>query len=263
MRRWFGVLAILAAGVFTAVVYSWLPEQIPTHWNLSGEADDWSSRFVGAIALPLEGLGLWALLQWLPRIDPLRSNYEKFRGTYDVAVNTILVFIAGAHVFVLGVALGWPLSMARALPIGIGAMCILLGNVLPRARRNWWFGVRTPWTLSNDRVWERTHRVAGYLFVALGIALLITAAIPVSLPTGAVIASLAVVAGILLVYSYVAWRQESSRSRSHLSTYLFADGAAAPGLPGAAPGESDSAKLTSRFRDFIIATMLGLSTAFM
>jgi uncharacterized membrane protein len=173
--------------------------------------DDWSSRFAGAITLPLVGLGMWALLMWLPRIDPLRHNYEKFRDTYDITINMIVVFIAAMHVFVLGVALGWPLSITRALPIGIGVLCILLGNVLPRARRNWLFGVRTPWTLSSDRVWERTHRVAGYLFVALGTTLLITAALPLSVPTNAVVASIAAVAGILLVYSYVAWRQETTR----------------------------------------------------
>ena len=211
MRRWFGVLAILAASVFAAVVYSDLPERMPTHWNMAGEVDGWSTRLGGAITLPLIGLGIWALLQWLPFIDPLRKNYEKFRPTYDVAINLILVFIALAHVFVLGVALGWPLNITRALPIGIGLACILIGNVLPRARRNWLFGVRTPWTLSSDRVWERTHRVAGYLFVALGAALLVSAALPLSLPLNAVFVSIAVVAAIAFVYSYVAWRQESSR----------------------------------------------------
>jgi uncharacterized membrane protein len=187
MRRWFGVLAILAAGVFTAVVYKDLPERIPTHWNMTGEVDGWSTRLGGAVMLPLIGLGIWVLLQWLPRIDPLRHNYEKFRPTYDVAISVILTFIAAAHVFVLGVALGWPLNIQRALPLGIGVASIIVGNVLPRARRNWLFGVRTPWTLSSDRVWERTHRIAGYLFVALGSALLLAAAIPLSLPANAVL----------------------------------------------------------------------------
>ena len=211
MRRWIGLLAIVAAGVFTAVVYSQLPERMPTHWNFSGEIDGWSSRFVGAIMLPLVGLGIFALLQVFPHIDPLRQNYEKFRGTYDAVVSAILVFLAATHVFVVGFALGWPLNVSRSFPIGMGLLFILLGNVLPRARRNWVLGVRTPWTLSNDRVWERTHRLGGYLFVALGTAFLVSAALPVTLPTQAVIASIAGVAVFLLIYSYVAWRQESPR----------------------------------------------------
>jgi uncharacterized membrane protein len=210
MRRWFGLLALLGAAVFSAVVYSDLPDRIPTHWNMSGEVDGWSSRLVGAASLPLVGLGIWALLQWLPRIDPLRQNYEKFRPTYDVAINVIVVFIAAAHVFVLGAALGWPMRVERAMPIGIGVLCILVGNVLPRARRNWMFGVRTPWTMSNERVWDRTHRVAGYLFVALGAALLVAAALPLALPVNVIMVSLAVVAAITVIYSYVAWRQESA-----------------------------------------------------
>lgn len=211
MRKWYGLLAILAAGVFTAIVYGDLPERLPTHWNLAGEADGWSSRLSGAIMLPLAGVVIWALLQLLPRFDPLRQNYEKFRPSYDVAVNVILVFIALAHVFVLGIALGWPIDSTRALPIGIGLVCILVGNVLPRARRNWFFGVRTPWTLSSDRVWERTHRLAGYLFVAVGAALLVAAALPLALPANAVFATIGAVAAITVVFSFVAWRQESSR----------------------------------------------------
>jgi uncharacterized membrane protein len=210
MRKWIGLLALLAAGIFSAVVYADLPERMPTHWNFAGEADGWSSRFRGAVMLPLVGLAIWALLQLLPRIDPLRENFEKFRSTYDTAINAILLFIAASHVFVIGVALGWPLDVKRGLPIGIGVVCILVGNVLPRARRNWMFGVRTPWTLTNERVWERTHRLAGYLFVLLGVALLVAAALPVVLPTEAVMASIAVVAAITFIYSFVAWRQESS-----------------------------------------------------
>lgn len=210
MRKWIGLVALLAAGVFSAVVYPDLPERMPTHWNFAGEADGWSSRFRGAVMLPLVGLAIWILLQVLPRIDPLRVNFEKFRSTYDTAINAILLFIAATHVFVIGVALGWPLDVTRGLPIGIGVVCILVGNVLPRARRNWMFGVRTPWTLTNERVWERTHRLAGYLFVLLGVALLVAAALPVVLPTEAVMASVAVVAAILFIYSFVAWRQESS-----------------------------------------------------
>ena len=80
MRKWFGVLAILAAGVFTAVVYSRLPERMPTHWNFSGEVDGWSSRLVGAIMLPLVGLGIFALLQVFPRIDPLKRS-SRVRAT--------------------------------------------------------------------------------------------------------------------------------------------------------------------------------------
>jgi uncharacterized membrane protein len=211
MRRWIGVLALAAAGVFSAIVYADLPDRIPTHWNMSGEADGWSSRFIGAALMPLAGLGIWALLQWLPRIDPLRANYEKFRPTYDMVVNTILVFLAATHILVLGAALGWPVNIERVLPIGVGLVCLLVGNVLPRARRNWLFGVRTPWTLSNDRVWERTHRAAGYLFVALGAALLVTAVLPVTLPPNAVFIGLIAVASITLIYSFVAWRQESHR----------------------------------------------------
>ena len=89
-------------------------------------------------------------------------------------------------------------------------LLIVMGNVLPRARPNWMFGIRTPWTLSNDRVWERTHRVGGYLMLGAGVVILAAAVVapgPVSvfLFLGAVTVS---VAGSIL-YSYLAWRQET------------------------------------------------------
>ena len=211
MRKWLGPLALLAAGLFTAAVYNDLPDRLPTHWNIAGEPDAWSSRLKGAVMLPLAALVLWIVLHVLPLLDPLRKNYEKFRPTYDNTINLIVMFLAAAHVFILGVALGWPLDITRALPISIGVLSILIGNVLPRARRNWLFGVRTPWTLSNDRVWERTHRMAGYLFVALGVAVLVAAALPFSFSATVAFVGMATVAAVAFVYSYVAWRQETER----------------------------------------------------
>jgi uncharacterized membrane protein len=208
MRKWFGLAALGLAGVFTAIVYSRLPEQIPTHWNLRGEVDGWSGRTSGALSLLLVGLGIWVLLQFLPRIDPRKENYAKFRGTYDLVANSTITFLAIVHVLVLGAGLGWPISIPRLAPIGVGAIFVLLGNVLPRARPNWFFGVRTPWTLSSYRVWERTHRVAGYLFVGTGILLIVIGALPVCVPFEVVPVAAGAVALIVLVYSYVLWRGE-------------------------------------------------------
>ena len=89
-------------------------------------------------------------------------------------------------------------------------MLIAIGNQLPRARPNWWFGIRTPWTLSNDRVWERTHRVGGYLMAAAGAAIIIGALVT-KLAGPLIIVSIAVAGLGSVLYSYVAWKQETSR----------------------------------------------------
>jgi uncharacterized membrane protein len=211
MRRWFGLLFVAGALVFTAAIYGDLPGRVPTHWNIRGEVDGWSSRAIGAFLLPLMGVVIWLVLRFLPRIDPRRENYARFRDTYDLVANALVSLMALVHVVVLGAALGWPISPERIIGAGVGVLFVLLGNVLPRARPTWFFGIRTPWTLTNDRVWERTHRLGGYLFVAAGLLFLAAALFPTALPGMAVPVAVAVLVLTTVVYSFVAWKQETSR----------------------------------------------------
>ncbi len=205
-NRWFGLGIVAAMGVFTLAVFPRLPETIPTHWNFAGEADAWSPRFPDAYFPAAVALGLWLLAQVLPRIDPRRERYPSFAATYWQLINLTLLFLAGLQVAVLGVALGWPLDMSRVVPVGIGVLFVALGNYLPRVRSNWWMGIRTPWTLSSERVWRRTHRLGGRVFVAAGLLVVLTAFLPGRewvIPTIAVAAALLPVA-----YSYLLWRRE-------------------------------------------------------
>lgn len=161
--------------------------------------------------LPVLMIGSWLLLRFLPRIDSRRSNYERFADTYDLFVNSLLALFAVMQIVALAAALGWPVSMNRVAPALVGMLLIVLGNALPRARPNWWFGIRTPWTLSNDRVWIRTHRVGGYLIVLAGILMLVAAAFQRSWTLVVGFAAVLAAAFGSLVYSYFAWKQETSR----------------------------------------------------
>jgi uncharacterized membrane protein len=203
---------VAAALGFTAAMYGRLPERVPTHWDMNGAVNGDSSRAFAAWLVP----GIMALialvLPRLPAIDPRRANYAKFRPTYDLVVNGILTMLLVMHVAMLGFALGWPISMERFTPFMVGALLILLGNVMPRARPNWMFGIRTPWTLSNDRVWERTHRLGGVLFVIAGAALVLAALLFPSATFHVIIVAVVGASVVPLVYSYFAWRQESARA---------------------------------------------------
>ncbi|HEU4564854.1 MAG TPA: SdpI family protein [Gemmatimonadaceae bacterium] len=208
MRKWLPALFLAASVAFSIWAYPQLPERVVTHWGPNGEPDGWSGRAFAAWFIPLLGLGTWLLLRWVPSIDPRRANYEKFRPTYDLLVALIVGFVAAIHVVVLGVALGWPLSIERVVPVGIGLLFVVLGNLLPRARSNWFFGIRTPWTLSSERVWERTHRVGGYLFVAGGLALVVTALVLPKMGPTVLVAVVGVVSIGIAAYSYLLWRRE-------------------------------------------------------
>jgi uncharacterized membrane protein len=121
-----------------------------------------------------------------------------------------MLFVLGLHLIVLRAALGYPVVMERVLPLGIGILFIVIGNLLPRARPNWFVGIKTPWTLSSDRVWEKTHRLGGRVFVLGGLISVLAA---LFFPQWAHFILFAVVllcsAGAM-VYSYVEWRREQS-----------------------------------------------------
>ncbi len=206
-RKWIGPALIGAMFVFSVVAYPFLPERIPTHWNIRWEVDGWSAKFPGAFITPCIALGLWLLMQVLPKMDPKRENYERFQETYWLMIDAIIGFAALIHVFTLGSALGWPLA-PRMIMIAVGFLFIALGNYLPRFRPNWWMGIRTPWTLTNDKVWRDTHRLGGKLFVGAGLVTVMASLVGGEASIYVMIATLITVSVVSIVYSYVSWRRE-------------------------------------------------------
>lgn len=208
-RRWIGPVVIALMVAFALAVYGRLPEQIPTHFDLSGEPDDWSDRFPGAFVMPALAAGVYLLLFALRRIDPRRAHYQRFEGTYWVILNVIAITMAAFQVLTLGLALGWPIDMGRAITVTVGLLFVGLGNYLPRIRSNWWIGIRTPWTLESETVWRETHRVAGWTFVAAGLAL-VAGGLFVPAGTREWTSGIALAIGVAVpfVYSYLAFRRE-------------------------------------------------------
>jgi uncharacterized membrane protein len=210
MRKWIPLLIVAVAVIASAVVYPNLPATVPTHWDMLGRPNGWGSRVWGAWVLPIVMLLLWGGMRVLPTIDPRGANYAKFGGAFEAIVISILLYMLGLHLIILRASLGYPVAMQRVLPIGVGILLVLIGNLLPRARPNWFIGIRTPWTLSSDRVWEKTHRVGGRAFVAGGLAILIAA---LAIPQWAHYVLVAVVVACSLgavLYSYIAWRREQT-----------------------------------------------------
>jgi len=206
--RVYPALLIGAGFLFSALVYNRLPSEMPLHWTWDGEVDRYGSRFAGAFLMPAIALGLWILMTVLPKVDPRYANYQKFTGTYHLVVYGIITMMMVLHVLILGSVLGWPISIQRVVPAVVGVLLVITGNVLPRARSNWWFGVRTPWTLSNERVWAKTHRVAGYLMTLAGVAMLLSAAFPSKVMSGLAIGAAVLAAVGSIIYSYLIWRKE-------------------------------------------------------
>lgn len=210
MRKWIPLLIIAAAVIASAVVYPRLPLTIPTHWDMLGRPNGWSSRLWGAWVMPIFLVVLWAFMRVLPRIDPRGSNYAKFGGAYEGIIVSIMLFMLGMHIIILRAALGYPVAMERVLPIGLGVLFIAIGNLLPRARPNWFIGIRTPWTLSSDRVWEKTHRFGGHVFVGAGILMVLSALVTAPWAPVALFTIIVLCTASVLIYSYIEWKREQS-----------------------------------------------------
>jgi uncharacterized membrane protein len=211
MRKWYPAFLVLISVAASVIVYPRLTDRVPTHWDVHGQVNAYGPKWMGTLLLPFVLIVLWGFLRGLPSIDPRRANYAKMQGTYDLVVNLVLTLVAAIHLIVLAATLGVRAPWARLIPVITGIAFVVLGNALPRARPNWWFGIRTPWTLSNDRVWERTHRVGGYLIAIAGLMIVATAMAPMRY-AGPIILTVVVASTLAsAVYSYVAWRQETSR----------------------------------------------------
>lgn len=167
--HWALWVIMLGTLVFGMVIYPRLPEQVPIHWNAAGEVDGYGSRFMGALGLPLMNLGLALLLKFVPAIDPKRQNYEKFKPFYQIFIWIFVLFMTGLYFLTIAWALGYRPSIALFTKLGMGIMFMVLGNYLGKVRPNWFFGIRTPWTIENEEVWLRTHRLGGPLMFGAGL----------------------------------------------------------------------------------------------
>lgn len=212
LKQWYPLaLALLGAGVSLAV-FQRLPDRMIVHWDMSGNPNGSMPRWLGAFAGPLLILVSWGFLRAAPALDPRRENYEKFAAAYDITTAALLTMLFATHLLLLALALGLPLPVPRVVSVMVGALFVVIGNVVPLARSNFIFGVRTPWTLSSDRVWARTHRLAGYAMTAAGFVIIAAGLLLPTAPSASIILG-AVVASVLgpAVYSYFIWKREVGR----------------------------------------------------
>lgn len=209
--RWLGYLVAAVAAALSAWTYPRLPPRVAIHWGWSGQPDGYASKLLAVAMLPLLILGLRALLSVLPRIDPKGENYQKFAGTYWLIFNGVIVFMGVIHLAVLGYGLGAPVRMDRVAAAGVGVLLVVVGNYITRVEPNWFVGFRTPWTLSSERVWRRTHRIGGWILAAGGALIVLTVFVPAGAVMPVFVGTIALVAVVPVVLSYVFWRRERER----------------------------------------------------
>jgi uncharacterized membrane protein len=204
-------LIALAGLAFSLWASPRLPETVPSHWNAAGEVDGYSSRGQALFFLPVLTFGLGLLLIYLPNIDPLRANVERFRGVYHWAIIGFSVFFIYLHVLTLLAGMGININMTYSLIPAMGLLFFGLGFMVERAQPNWFIGIRTPWTLSSPTVWQKTHRVGGLAFKVSGVLALVGLIFPVEVGFWFTLIPPLITALGTIIYSYVAYQQERGK----------------------------------------------------
>lgn len=203
-------LMLLAVGVMiviSIVLYPSLPEELPRQWGIDGTVNSTWSKTMAVLVAPALGLFIWGLTYIMPQFDPHREAYKKFGGVYMRFRLALVLFFMGLHVVTL-TQYDNPDALMRLIIFGLGMLFFVLGNELGRVHRTWFFGIRTPWTISDERVWKKTHRVGGRWFVGIGVLAMMLAVItPVEPMFFVVIASLVALVVGLSGYSYVLYRR--------------------------------------------------------
>jgi uncharacterized membrane protein len=179
--EWLSWLLLTITAAVSYYFYHHFPAVVPTHWNVAGNPDNWGSGKTNAIAIPLVILGMYVMFLALPYLDPKKERYEQFAKTYHIFKAMLIGFMLAIYVVTGLSILGYPISVGVAVPGLIGLLFIVLGNYMGKLKMNWFVGIKTPWTLSSEEVWNKTHRFSGKIFMISGVLMMLQGVMPLSL----------------------------------------------------------------------------------
>ncbi len=204
------LVLIVAATLVGILLWNQLPEQMASHWDVNDQVNGYMPKFWGLFLMPLVTLGMLALFLIIPEIDPLKANITQFREVF----NLFIALIIGFMIYVHGLTLAWSLGyhnfkMSMAMLPFMGLLFIAIGFMLRKAKRNFFIGIRTPWTLSSDRVWDETHRLGATLFMVSGALAVVGGFFGGMVAFWMLFVPLIGSTLFLLVYSYVLYRRET------------------------------------------------------
>ncbi len=203
------IILLIIAISFVAGIYLYpqMPEQMASHWSAQGEVNGYLSKCWGLFLMPLISLVVFLLFLIIPKIDPLKKNIEKFRNYFNLFIILIILFLLYIHTLSIFWNLGYRFNMGQMMMPALAVLFFFIGIILKHAKRNWFIGIRTPWTLSNDTVWDKTHQIGSKLFKFAALIILIAAFLPGQTIWFLLILIIAIVL-YLFIYSYLIYPKE-------------------------------------------------------
>ena len=203
------VIVILLSFLIGILLYNKAPAQMASHWNAQGIVDDYMPKFWGLFLMPLISVVLFFLFILIPKIDPYKKNIDKFKKYYDNFILLIILFLF--YIYILSLLWNFDIrfNLVQLLSPAFGILFYYAGVLIKNAKRNWFIGIRTPWTLSNEKVWNKTHHLGAKLFKTCGILSFIGVLSP-EYAIGLILVPIIVCTLYVLVYSYVEFRKIKS-----------------------------------------------------
>lgn len=199
-------MIVLGSFALSLVFYPYLPNQIASHWGLNNQVNGYMSKLWGTLAIPMMMTFLYFLFLVIPKTDPHKENYKSFQKYFDNFVIILELFLLYTYLLMLLWNIGYQFSFNEALPPALGALFYYIGILMAHAKQNWFVGIRTPWTLSNEKVWDETHRMGAKLFKIVGVLVVLSIFLP-HISFILVIGLLVGISVFLLGYSYYLYRK--------------------------------------------------------
>lgn len=202
-KEWFSVLIAIGFWLVTWLWYDDLPAKVPTHWNIRGQIDNWTTPNGHVLMFGGLLLGMYLLLTLIPLLEPRKENMQKSLGFLHMIKITLLAFFLGLYTVISYMAVqGVDLAIDKFISIGLGVLFVVIGNYMTQIKSNYFMGIRTPWTLSSDIIWQKTHRLGAYTFTISGLSFILSALLPN--PLNFILPMTITIAGALVpvVYSY-------------------------------------------------------------
>ena len=174
-KDWIQIILLIVMFVSGFYLYQFLPEQVPLHWGPDGRPDSYGSKFFAVIVVPILTLILYLMLKFVPHVMTYKENFKKFEKYYDDFRLVLVLFFFFLYVFTLIPGFGYKVNMNYFIIPALAILFYYIGSILPKMKRNFFIGIRTPWTLASEEVWDKTHKNSAWLFKIGGIFFILAA----------------------------------------------------------------------------------------
>jgi uncharacterized membrane protein len=203
-KEWLYLILLLIPFIFIALYWNDFTDKIPVHWNFSGEIDKFTQKEIGVFLIPGLNVIFYIMFLLLPKIDPRKDNYTLFRTSYNVLRLSIIGFLFFINIIVFLSSLGYKLNVGYIVIFLTLVLFLIFGNFMGKLKSNYFVGIKTPWSLENQDIWNKTHRFSGKLWVSLSlIMIVITFILPLNILTVFYFIYIAVIVLVPIFYSYI------------------------------------------------------------